>query len=122
MAKGPNNSTGSKKAKDDDDSSKLKTANALKVRHIMCEKQGKILEALAALKEGQSFSAVAEKFSEDKAKAGGSLGWLARGNMVGPFQEAAFNLQPSTAASPIYTDPPVKTKFGYHIIMVEDRK
>ena len=32
------------------------------------------------------------------------------------------HLQISTCAKPIYTDPPVKTKFGYHIIMVEDRK
>ena len=38
------------------------------------------------------------------------------------FLEAAFNLPPSTVNSPVYTDPPVKTKFGYHIIMVEDRK
>jgi NIMA-interacting peptidyl-prolyl cis-trans isomerase 4 len=42
--------------------------------------------------------------------------------MVGPFQDAAFQLQISTCTKPIYTDPPVKTKFGYHIIMVEDRK
>lgn len=38
------------------------------------------------LKEGISFATVAEKFSEDKAKQGGSLGWLARGGMVGAFQ------------------------------------
>lgn len=38
------------------------------------------------LKEGNSFASVAEKFSEDKAKQGGSLGWLPRGGMVGPFQ------------------------------------
>lgn len=38
------------------------------------------------LKEGSSFATVAEKYSEDKAKLGGSLGWLPRGGMVGPFQ------------------------------------
>jgi NIMA-interacting peptidyl-prolyl cis-trans isomerase 4 len=42
--------------------------------------------------------------------------------MVGPFQEAAFSLSNSTPANPVYTDPPVKTKFGYHIIMVEGKK
>lgn len=42
--------------------------------------------------------------------------------MVGPFQDAAFALQNSTTSNPIYTDPPVKTKFGYHIIMVEGKK
>ena len=45
-----------------------------------------------------------------------------RGAMVGPFQDAAFALPVSTLANPIYTDPPVKTKFGYHIIMVEGKK
>jgi NIMA-interacting peptidyl-prolyl cis-trans isomerase 4 len=47
---------------------------------------GKILEAMQMLKDGNSFASVAEKFSEDKAKQGGSLGWLARGGMVGAFQ------------------------------------
>lgn len=47
---------------------------------------------------------------------------MTRGSMVGAFQEAAFLLQPSTSDKPLYTDPPVRTKFGYHIIMVEDRK
>jgi len=42
--------------------------------------------------------------------------------MVGAFQDAAFQLQTSTCGSPYYTDPPIKTQFGYHIIMVEDRK
>jgi len=100
----------------------LKTANSVKVRHILCEKQSKALEALAQLKEGIPFNKVAERFSEDKAGLGGSLGWMVRGSMVGPFQEAAFALQPSTTAKPIYTDPPVKTVHGHHIIMVEDRK
>jgi NIMA-interacting peptidyl-prolyl cis-trans isomerase 4 len=56
------------------------------VRHILCERQSKILEALEALQAGESFATVAEKYSEDKAKQGGSLGWLVRGGMVGPFQ------------------------------------
>lgn len=52
----------------------------------------------------------------------GDLGWMIRGSMVGPFQEAAFALPISSINSPIYTDPPIKTKFGYHIIMVESKK
>ena len=52
----------------------------------------------------------------------GDLGWMTRGSMVGPFQEAAFALSPSTVNSPSYTDPPVKTNFGYHIIMIEGKK
>ncbi|KAI9105422.1 hypothetical protein DFS34DRAFT_641612 [Phlyctochytrium arcticum] len=106
----------------DEKPGKLKAANSIKVRHILCEKHSKCAEAMAALKEGQSFDKVAEKFSEDKAKAGGSLGWMVRGSMVGAFQEAAFALTPSTVGAPKYTDPPVKTQHGYHIIMVEERK
>ena len=45
-----------------------------------------------------------------------------RGAMVGPFQDAAFDLPVSSLAKPVYTDPPVKTKFGYHIIMIEGKK
>jgi len=99
-----------------------KGGNAVKVRHILCDKQGKITEAMEKLKAGQKFSDVATAYSEDKARQGGDLGWQIRGAMVGPFQDAAFALPISTMASPVYTDPPVKTKFGYHIIMVEGKK
>ena len=40
------------------------------VRHILCEKQGKCLEALGKLKEGMKFNEVAQQYSEDKARAG----------------------------------------------------
>ncbi|KAJ2768701.1 Peptidyl-prolyl cis-trans isomerase pin4 [Coemansia nantahalensis] len=117
---------GAAPAKGDDSSGasdkKLKPANAVRVRHILCDKQSKATEAIGKLKEGMAFNSVAELYSEDKAKAGGNLGWMARGSMAGPFQDAAFALQPSTCAKPVYTDPPVKTKFGYHVIMVEERR
>ncbi|UXI17747.1 hypothetical protein NH340_JMT03690 [Sarcoptes scabiei] len=99
-----------------------KGANAVKVRHILCEKQSKALEALEKIKSGMKFNEVASLYSEDKARQGGDLGWMTRGSMVGPFQEAAFQLPISTVDKPIYTDPLVKTKFGYHIIMVEGKK
>ncbi|XP_041050966.1 peptidyl-prolyl cis-trans isomerase NIMA-interacting 4 isoform X2 [Carcharodon carcharias] len=99
-----------------------KGGNAVKVRHILCEKHGKIMEAMEKLKSGMKFNEVASQHSEDKARQGGDLGWMTRGSMVGPFQEAAFALSNSTTDKPIYTDPPVKTKFGYHIIMVEGKK
>ncbi|PPQ81502.1 hypothetical protein CVT26_011645 [Gymnopilus dilepis] len=119
----------------------LKPATAVNVRHILCEKHSKATEALQKIQvgasqcsimalcsswilfmqEGQSFNKVAQEYSEDKAKAGGSLGWMTRGSMVGPFQEAAFALTPSTVDKPI-TSGLVKTNFGYHIIMVEGRR
>ncbi|KAM0735915.1 Peptidyl-prolyl cis-trans isomerase NIMA-interacting 4 [Formica fusca] len=114
----------SNKGKSSEESGKTekKGGNAVKVRHILCEKQSKILEALGKLKTGQKFNEVAATYSEDKARSGGDLGWMTRGSMVGPFQDAAFALPISNLASPVYTDPPVKTKFGYHIIMVEGKK
>ncbi|KAJ8310487.1 hypothetical protein KUTeg_012352 [Tegillarca granosa] len=99
-----------------------KGGTAVKVRHILCEKQSKALEALEKIKSGMKFNEVAATYSEDKARSGGDLGWMTRGSMVGPFQEAAFALPTSSLANPVYTDPPVKTKFGYHIIMVEGKK
>lgn len=90
-------------------------------------------------KAGERFDRVAQEYSEDKAKcglsinsawdwlifflytAGGSLGWQNRGQMVGPFQEVAFALEPSTVEKPKLSSL-VKTAFGYHIIMVEGRR
>ncbi|XP_041483005.1 peptidyl-prolyl cis-trans isomerase NIMA-interacting 4-like [Lytechinus pictus] len=112
-------------ASGDDDSGggkQKKGGTTVKVRHILCEKHSKVMEAMEKIKAGERFNSVAEKYSEDKARQGGDLGWMTRGSMVGPFQDAAFALQPSTTDKPIYTDPPVKTKFGYHIIMIEGKK
>ncbi|KAJ8882431.1 hypothetical protein PR048_014239 [Dryococelus australis] len=123
--KGGNSSKGAAKGKADEDkgaAKEKKGGSAVKVRHILCEKQSKVLEALEKLKGGMKFPDVAAQYSEDKARQGGDLGWMTRGSMVGPFQDAAFALSVSTVASPVYTDPPVKTKFGYHIIMVEGKK
>ena len=95
---------------------KQKGCTKIKCRHILCEKQSKILEALAKLDEGKPFNQVAQEYSEDKASSGGSLGWIIRGQMTGDFQEVAFN-------APVgqYTQP-FKTQHGYHIVLVEDRK
>ena len=98
-------------------------------------------DKLDKLEAGEKFNEVASQYSEDKARSGGSLGWKVRditatadcstnsiqslqtrGSMVGPFQEAAFALPVSSLGNPVYTNPPVKTNFGYHIIMVEGKK
>ncbi|KAI9796924.1 MAG: Peptidyl-prolyl cis-trans isomerase pin4 [Piccolia ochrophora] len=128
-AKGATKSQGSDKAKgkpkkDDNNkasgSGKLKAANSINVRHILCEKHSKKEDALEKLREGGKFDDVAREFSEDKARQGGSLGWKIRGSLDAVFEKAAYDLEPSTTASPKYVE--VKTGFGYHIIMVEGRK
>lgn len=88
----------------------------VKCRHIMCEKLGKIMQALEKLNEGKSFPDVAREFSEDKARTGGELGWKIKGDMVPPFEEAAFALPIGGT-----TTEPVRTVFGYHLIHVEDK-
>ncbi|GAA5830877.1 hypothetical protein JCM5353_000599 [Sporobolomyces roseus] len=105
--KGKVGDSGDKKA----DGGQLKVANALKLRHILCEKQTKSLEALERIKNGESFDKVATDMSEDKARSGGSLGWVIRTAMIGAFQEVCFDIPPSTCAAPDYRQ--IKSKFGY---------
>ncbi|KAK9379212.1 uncharacterized protein V2V93DRAFT_374276 [Kockiozyma suomiensis] len=111
----PDNSAG-------EDQKKLKAANVIKTRHILCEKHSKVIEALEKLSAGQKFDAVAREYSEDKARQGGDLGWKPRGSLTRVYEDAAYALQPSTIDKPIYTNPPIKSSFGYHIIMVEGRR
>ncbi|MFI5207606.1 MAG: peptidylprolyl isomerase [Gemmatimonadales bacterium] len=68
-----------------------------------------------AIERGADFSDMARRFSDDPTtKAnGGDLGWFRRGQMVRPFEEAAFGLRPNTPS------PVVQTEYGYHIIMVD---
>ena len=91
---------------------KLKPCNSINVRHILCEKQSQIADAMARLAAGESFDKVARELSQDKARQGGSLGWQLRGAMVKDFETAAFALPVSKVDKPVYTDPPVKTQFG----------
>ncbi|XP_015927197.1 peptidyl-prolyl cis-trans isomerase NIMA-interacting 4 [Parasteatoda tepidariorum] len=120
--KNQNKSNAGAESKEAGASKQTKGGTSVKVRHILCEKQSKVLEAMEKLKSGIKFNEVATQYSEDKARQGGDLGWMIRGSMVGPFQDAAFALPISNLQNPVYTDPPIKTKFGYHIIMIEGKK
>lgn len=51
---------------------------------------------------------------------GGLLGWKVRGSLLADFEKVAYELEPSTVGNPRYAE--VKTREGYHIIMVEGRK
>ena len=111
-----------KKGGSNKDEAKVKPANAIKVRHILCDKHGQAMDAIKRIDAGESFEKVAMEMSIDKARQGGSLGWQTRGQMIGAFQDLAFGLTVSTVNSPIFNREPLKTQFGYHVIMVEDRK
>ncbi len=70
------------------------------------------------LKAGEDFAEVAQQESEDPGSAvrGGDLGEFAHGEMVPPFEEAAFALEPGTISEI------VQTQFGYHLIKSEERR
>src|SRR5262252_5803960 len=73
---------------------------------------------LAALQKGEDFATLAKQHSEDTATAeqGGDLGYFPRGQMVAPFEEAAFSL-PVGQISDL-----IRTPFGWHILRVEDKR
>ncbi|MBZ4683813.1 MAG: peptidyl-prolyl cis-trans isomerase [Fusobacteriaceae bacterium] len=70
------------------------------------------------VKEGKDFHELAKKYSEGpSAKDGGRLGWFEKERMVKEFSDAAF----ATEKGKVY-DGIVETKYGYHIILTEDKK
>ncbi len=75
-------------------------------------------EILGKLKKSKNFPGLAKKYSEDpgSAKRGGDLGYFKLGDMVKPFEEAAFSLKAGE------TSDIVKSDFGYHIIKITDVK
>ncbi len=67
---------------------------------------------------GESFADLATNFSQDPGTAvvGGDLGFFGRGRMVQPFEEAAFALEPGQIS------PVVESPFGFHVILVQERR
>jgi parvulin-like peptidyl-prolyl isomerase len=87
-------------------------ASKIKASHILVEKQGQALKLMKELKGGAKFEDLAKKHSTcPSGKRGGNLGAFGRGQMVKPFEKAAFELSPGQV-----TPEPVRTQFGYHII------
>jgi foldase protein PrsA len=70
------------------------------------------------LKGGADFAALAKQYSTDTSSKdkGGELGFFSKGQMVPAFQAAAFSQKIGVVG------PPVKSPFGYHIIVVEETK
>jgi hypothetical protein len=74
---------------------------------------------LERVKKGESFEKIAGEFSDDPGSkgSGGDLGWFSKGVMDPAFESAAFALQKGQTSGEL-----VKSRFGYHIIRVEDRR
>jgi len=104
------------------------TKDEIRARHILIVKDDKIKtdaalkykaeQIIKELKGGADFAELAKKYSTDGSKEeGGDLGWFGRGQMVPEFEKAAFTLEAGK-----YTEQPVKTEYGYHIIKSEDKR
>lgn len=90
---------------------------SVSARHILVADLKLAEEVVEKLKGGLDFSKAAEEYSTCPSKErGGDLGEFTRGRMVPEFEEAAFNLEVGQVSEP------VKTQFGYHIIMVDSKK
>jgi peptidyl-prolyl cis-trans isomerase C len=77
----------------------------------------KIESVQQKVKKGEDFATLAKTYSEGPSgPRGGDLGYFKRGQMVKPFEEAAFRLKPNE------TSEIVETQFGYHLIKVNDKK
>jgi peptidyl-prolyl cis-trans isomerase C len=107
----------------------FKRPEQVKARHILIkvdpkatesqkvEARKKITEIQWKLKGGEEFAELAKAYSEGpSAPKGGDLGYFGRGKMVKPFEDAAFTLKPGEVSKP------VETRFGYHLILVEEKK
>ena len=85
-------------------------AQAVMIRH-------KIVDGADQKQIFQNFMNAAKEYSKcPSGKSGGILGWFSKGDMVKPFEDAAFNLPNGEVSEP------VKTQFGWHLIYVISKK
>lgn len=89
----------------------FKSQKEVKAKHILVDNEAKAKEVIAKLNKGGNFDKLAKEYSKEPA----DLGYFPKEAMVPEFSKAAFALKKGQ-----YTKSPVKTQFGYHVILVED--
>ena len=90
-------------------------AERVKAKHILVDTKAEAMKLKAEIDDGANFEYLARKYSKcPSGRNGGSLGYFGRGQMVKPFEDAAFNAEIGKVTEP------VKTQFGWHLIMVDD--
>ncbi|WP_159079933.1 peptidylprolyl isomerase [Methyloceanibacter sp. wino2] len=95
---------------------KVKPEQEIKARHILVDTEDQAKAIKAELDGGADFAKLASEKSKDKNAEGGDLGFFTRGQMLKPFEDAAFALDVGQISDP------VKTSFGWHIIQVEEKR
>ncbi|HTN48641.1 MAG TPA: peptidylprolyl isomerase [Burkholderiaceae bacterium] len=96
------------------------TGTEYKARHILVEQEAEAKDIIARLKKDPgAFAKLAMEKSKDSGSAarGGELGWFDPRRMVPEFSAALSNLEKGK-----FTEVPVKTQFGYHVILLEDSR
>jgi parvulin-like peptidyl-prolyl isomerase len=94
------------------------SAPQVRAAHILLPTREAAESARARVTDGgEDFATVARELSTDESTAenGGELGWFTREEMVAPFAEAVFAMEPGSISEP------VETEFGWHVIQVEER-
>jgi peptidyl-prolyl cis-trans isomerase C len=87
-----------------------------KTRHILLEKEDEAKAVIADLKKGRKFEELAKQSKDPGSKdRGGDLDWNAPAGYVKPFADAMVKLTKGK-----YTEVPVQTQFGWHVILLED--
>lgn len=89
----------------------FKGEKEVKAKHILVQNEAQANEVIAKLKKGEKFDALAKEYSKEPAE----LGYFTKNMMVPEFGNAAFAMKKGQ-----YSQTPVKTQFGYHVIQVED--
>lgn len=102
-----------------ENSDQFDVADQVKARHILVDDEDTAKDIIKQLDDGADFAELAKEYSTDTATAqdGGELGYFTADQMITEFSDAAFALEPGQ-----YTEEPVKTTYGYHIILCEDKK
>lgn len=97
----------------------LQPVEEAKASHILVDDEKRAIELIQELEAGADFSKLAEEYSKDivSAKKGGDIGYFSENEVVPEFAEAAFAQEVGK-----HSFKPVKSQFGYHIILVEDRR
>lgn len=87
-----------------------------KARHILVDKEDEAKDIIAKLKAGQKFEELAKASKDPGSKdKGGELGWATKASYVPPFAEAMVKL-----AKGKFTETPVQSNFGWHVIQLDD--
>src|SRR3954451_15227084 len=107
------------KARYDRDYAGKQGEEEVRAAHILVADEAKAKEIIAELQKGADFAELAKKNSTDRSAAqnSGELGWFKKGDMLPEFSDAAFALKPGDI-----TKEPVKTRFGWHVIKLEERR